>query len=158
MFFFSPGIHRLRRRSSASEEEYIPIRDRKNTQICKSDSQRTSPSQANKLVSQLRRDNRKSKTASLAIAQLPQNLNPHSSPREIRLCLHCCWLFGRRGLPPGRRVFQSFLLEKWNPIPNPLAAIIIQPLICPTTPPPSFFISISPAVELSEQLNLPLSL
>lgn len=125
-------------------------------QFTKSDSQRISHQSPNKLVSQLRKDNRKSKTASLAIAQSLQNLNPHSSPREIRLCLHCCWLFGRCVLPPGRRVFQSFLLEKWNPIPNPLAAITIQPLIYPTTPPPPFFYLYPPAIELSKQLNSPL--
>lgn len=134
---------------------HVPIRDQKNAQVCKSDSQHQSPSQANKLVSQLRRDNRKSKTASLAIAQSPQNLNTkrNQTVPALLLALRQVWAATWQARLP------EFSFGKVEPYPKSLGGHHHSTPHLPNNPSPFvFFISISPAVELSKQLNLPLSL
>lgn len=77
------------------------------------------------------------------VSQLQQKQNRLTRDRTVaaksrhRPCLHYRWLFGRCVLLPWH-------VLSWRP----------SPLICSTTPPPPFFLSPSPAIEPSKQLNL----
>lgn len=90
-------------------------------------------------MSQLRKDNGKSKTASPAIALSPQNLDPHI------LCLHCCWLCAATWQT---RLPEFSLLPKKKtvkPYPKSLGGHHLSTPHLPNNPSsPSFFLSPSP--------------